>query len=367
MDNARSPVTERRLRQLVADKGDLHEKRYLEHLRSAERDLIEIELRRSPEAFEEAHAATVAAMRGGAEVIYQATFSRGGWRGRADFVVRVDEPSDLGAWSYEPYDTKLARTAKPAAVLQLAWYAGEIAAIQGRPPERVHVVLGTTEVETYRPADVDAYLRVAQRRLRSQVAERPETYPWPCEHCARCDFIAVCRERWVSDDHLTRVASIRRDQIGKLASVDVTTLTALGEAPAGLTVRRLAPAMVEKLRDQAALQLRRYRGGELVYRLLPPEERRGLGLLPAPSAGDLFFDMEGDPFYDPACGLEFLFGVLWREPDGTTTYRPFWRRTARVSVAHSRSSSTSSASGRLLLQTCTSTTTQPTSPRRWRG
>jgi len=34
-------------------------------------------------------------------------------------------------------------------------------------------VLGTSEVETYRPADVDAYLRVAQRRLRSQVKERP--------------------------------------------------------------------------------------------------------------------------------------------------------------------------------------------------
>src|SRR5207247_8684767 len=85
-----------------------------------------------------------------------------------------------------------------------------------------------------------------------------------------------------------------------------------------------APAMVEKLGDQAALQLRRHRSGELGYRLLPSEERRGLGLLPAPSAGDLFFDMEGDPFYDPACGLEFLFGVLWREPDGTTTYRPFW-------------------------------------------
>ena len=171
---------------------------------------------------------------------------------------------------------------------------------------------------------MDAYLRVAQQRLRSHVEQRPETYPWPCEHCSRCDFVAVCRERWVSDDHLTRVASIRRDQIGKLATVDVTTLTDLAEAAADLAVRRLAPAMVEKLRDQAALQLHRYRSGELTYRLLAPEERRGLGLLPAPSPGDVFFDMEGDPFYDPACGLEFLFGVLWREADGTTTYRPFW-------------------------------------------
>ena len=34
--------------------------------------------------------------------------------------------------------------------------------------------------------------------------------------------------------------------------------------------------------------------------------------------------MEGDPLFDPAEGLEFLFGVLWREADGSTTYRAFW-------------------------------------------
>ncbi len=71
-----------------------------------------------------------------------------------------------------PYDTKLARSAKPAAVLRLAWYAAEIAAVQGRLPERLHVVLGTSAVESYRPADVDAYLRMAQRRLRTHVEQR---------------------------------------------------------------------------------------------------------------------------------------------------------------------------------------------------
>ena len=34
--------------------------------------------------------------------------------------------------------------------------------------------------------------------------------------------------------------------------------------------------------------------------------------------------MEGDPFFDPASGLEFLFGVLWREADGSVAYLPFW-------------------------------------------
>ena len=318
------PYTREALAQLVAEKGDLHEARYLEHLREQGRDIVEIELPQQSGAFAAAHDATVAAMRDGAEIVYQATFSRDGWRGRADFLVRIDDPSDLGAWSYEPHDTKLARSAKPSAVLQLAWYADEIAAVQGRRPERVHVVLGTRETETYRPADVDAYLRTAQQRLRRHVEERPETYPWPCEHCSRCDFISVCRQRWVDDDHLTRVASIRRDQIAKLGTVGVTTLTGLAESPAGLSVRRLRDATSETLQDQAALQLHRYREDEILYHLLEPEERRGLGLLPAPSTGDVFFDMEGDPFFDPACGLEFLFGVLWREPDESTTYRPFW-------------------------------------------
>src|SRR5439155_24940896 len=166
-----------------------------------------------------------------------------------------------------------------------------IAAVQGRRPEHVPVVLATRETATYRPGDVDAYLRTAQRRLRRHVEERPETYPWPCEHCSRCDFISVCRQRWVDDDHLTRVASIRRDQIGKLGTVGVTTLTGLAESPAGLSVRRLRDATSETLQDQAALQLHRYREDEILYHLLEPEERRGLGLLPAPSTGDVFFDM----------------------------------------------------------------------------
>jgi predicted RecB family nuclease len=322
--NRERPYTREALAELVAQKGELHEAQYLAALVERGREVVEIAWPDGSDGFEVAHAATVDAMRAGADVIYQATFSREGWRGRSDFLVRVDEPSTLGAWSYEPYDTKLARSAKASAVLQLAWYASEIAAVQGRLPEWLHVVLGTNEVESFRPADVDAYLREAQRRLRAHVEDPPATYPWPCDHCSRCDFNAVCRARWKEDDHLTRVASIRRDQISKLETVDVMTLTDLAESPAGLRVRRLAPAMVERLRDQAGLQLHRYRTGELKYRLLPPLDRRGLGLLPEPSPGDVFFDMEGDPFFDPAEQLEFLFGVLWREPDGSVAYEPFW-------------------------------------------
>ena len=149
----------------------------------------------------------------------------------------------------------------------------------------------------------------------------PETYPWPCEHCSRCEFIPVCAERWKDDDHLSLVAAIRRDQIERLNGSGVSTLAGLAGSPSELRVPRLAPPMLERLRDQAGLQLHRRETGELTRRLLEPEPERGLGLLPAPSPGDLFFDMEGDPFFEAAGGLEFLFGVLWRRPDGTAEYQ----------------------------------------------
>ena len=202
------PHTREALAQLVAEKGDLHEAT-LPCAASQHREGTS-----SRSSFRERLAPSTSRMRqrfrpceSGADVVYQATFAREGWRGRADFVVRVEEPSDLGDWSYEPYDTKLARTAKPAAVLQLAFYARRSPRSRVALPERLHVVLGTSEVETYRPADVDAFLRRRSGASATHLdSPRRRRIPWPCEHCARCDFIPVCHAQWRDDDHLTRVA-----------------------------------------------------------------------------------------------------------------------------------------------------------------
>jgi uncharacterized protein len=42
----------------------------------------------------------------------------------------------------------------------------------------------------------------------------------------------------------------------------------------------------------------------------------GLHPLPEPSPGDIFFDIEGDPFAED-CGLEYLFGVVEIGADGS--------------------------------------------------
>jgi uncharacterized protein len=58
-------------------------------------------------------ARTLAAMRAGAEVIYQAALVVPPWIGYPDFLdlERIDKGSVTAAWSYEPLDTKLSRRA----------------------------------------------------------------------------------------------------------------------------------------------------------------------------------------------------------------------------------------------------------------
>lgn len=306
---------------LVKRKGEEHEAAYLDRLRAQGKGVVEIGI--EGRDFGEAARETEAAMRAAAEVIYQAVFLVDGWRGLADFLERVERETDLGPWGYEAVDTKLARAEKPNYILQLCFYSEGIARIQGKDPEEIHVVLGTKERRSFRLSDFAAYYRRARRAFLDAVATGRPTEPYPVEHCSLCDFRGVCNERWDAVDHLVRVAGIRRDQIERLKAAEISTLAGLAAAPTGIRFARMHPATFETLRSQAGLQALRRSTGLLEPELLPLEEGRGFALLPRPSAGDVVLDFEGDPFWEPARGLEFLFGVLTVE-EGGAVYRPFW-------------------------------------------
>src|SRR5262245_34362052 len=144
--------------ELLQRKGDEHEAAYLVKLRADGRDIVNV-IGNDRWDFDASARRTLEAMRAGADVIYQATFVRGEWRGRADFVMRVERPSQLGAWSYEALDAKLARAEKPVYVLQLCFYTEAIEAIQGVTPAAMRVLLGTGEPVALRYTDFAAYYR----------------------------------------------------------------------------------------------------------------------------------------------------------------------------------------------------------------
>lgn len=307
---------------LLRRKGEEHEARYLAEIKAQGRQVIDVI---GPDRwdFEYSARATVEAMRAGAEVIYQATFVLGDWRGRADFLERVAGPTELGAWGYEALDAKLARAEKPTYVLQLCFYSEAIAAIQGVTPSAIHVLLGVGERRTLRHDEFAAYYRRVRAGFAAAIARASATEPYRVEHCALCEFRQVCDDRWQREDHLVLVAGIRRDQAMRLRAAGIATLAGLAATPPATSVPQVAAHTFETLRDQAGLQLHRRTTGDLTWNLLPAEAGRGFDRLPRPSAGDIVFDIEGDPFWEPARGLHFLFGLLTCD-DGAWRYRTFW-------------------------------------------
>jgi uncharacterized protein len=312
--------------ELLSRKGDQHEARYLERLKGEGKSVIEIEQGDgSPETLRAAVARTEEALRAGPDVIYQATFLRDGLRGHADFLFRVERPSDLGEYSYEVADTKLARRAKPYFIIQLCFYSELLAAAQGVDPERIHVILGDGEHHSYRLAEFSSYFRHIRDAFLARLDDGlGETYPEPVSHCEICRWRTVCDERRIADDHLSLVANITRRQRDLLREAGFETLEALGSARQ-LGVNGIEPSVLDRLREQASLQLGARSTGEHRHLLRTPKEGRGFARLPKPSPGDVFFDMEGDPFFDDG-GLEYLFGFVMAEEGGGAEFTPIWGR-----------------------------------------
>jgi predicted RecB family nuclease len=313
--------------EVVQRRGLEHEARYLSQLEAGGRDVVQIHTSSDLATQVEE---TLVQLRSGLQVIFQAAFLdlRGdgtAWRGHADFLRRVDQPSELGDFSYEPEDTKLARHVRPSAVIQLCNYAGQLERIQGVAPEEIHVVLGGDRIESLRLLDFAAYYRATKARFEAAIAAEISAYPDPVAHCAVCTWREVCDQRRIDDDHLSIVANIRVEQIRKLQDAGIETVAALAQDD-GSAVHGMADMTLEKLRDQARLQelARSHPDRPPPYEILPdPGPARGLNALPEPAAGDLFFDIEGDPFVGDG-GLEYLLGVGWVEPDGGFGYRAFW-------------------------------------------
>ena len=270
--------------------------------------------------------ATIAAMREGFDIVYQAILEDDVWSGRVDFLRRVDAPSDLGEWSYEPIDTKLARETKAGTILQLCVYGYLLEKIQGVLPVSMHVVTPSTDFEptSYRADDYGAYFRLLQKRIDEFVAKPEETYPEMVSHCDYCVWWSECEKRRRGEDDLCYVAGISAAQIKSLRALSVqrlAELAALDPVPAPPQGSREA---LERVRDQARLQALGREREAVVHELKEPfDTEHGLALLPEPTHEDIFLDFEGDYFAEEGV-REYLLGYVTRGPDSEPVYTPLW-------------------------------------------
>ncbi|HEY5748407.1 MAG TPA: TM0106 family RecB-like putative nuclease [Chryseolinea sp.] len=305
---------------VLAKRGAQHEAAYVEHLR--QKGLTIVDLKNQPT--EE----TVKAMAAGVDVITQATLSEGVWTGNADILLKIPGTSRFGNWSYEVQDTKLSQNTRAATILQLCLYTDLLARLQDHTPWKMYVVKPGDDfpTEAFLFTDFRAYYALIRKNFETvMLGPALNIYPDPVAHCAICRWWKNCDTRRHDDDHLSLIAGIRTAHRQELQHQQIDTLEQFAQLSLPLPEkpkRGNAEAYVS-LHDQALIQWEGRVQDKLLYKTLPPETGRGFFRLPEPDKGDVYFDIEGDPFFGNG-GLEYLLGYAFQDDTGTMTYRAHW-------------------------------------------
>ena len=268
-----------------------------------------------------------------------------GFQGFADFIVRQGD-----VW--EIWDSKLARSAKDHALIQLAAYADQLERLGVALAPTVRIVLGdgvhsVHELQSLRPA---------YRALRADVMELiehrvadgdPVTWRNPLYAPCGSKKCPACSEQIPLHDDLFQIAGLRRTQRDKILTGGFDTLRNFSEASRDDVRRRVSGIGAETLEGlhlQARLQVATQDnpGARPAFEVHSPGV---LESIPPPSPGDIFFDFEGDPTYQEFAaegsaqgslspdddsvwfGIEYLFG-MWGEnlnPDAPeASFLPLW-------------------------------------------
>ncbi|MEU0498670.1 TM0106 family RecB-like putative nuclease [Mycobacterium sp. NPDC006124] len=305
--------------------GDDHERRQLDDLRAEFGDVTVIgRPAYSASGLRAAAAQTMRAVQDRAPVVYQAAMFDGRFVGFADFLV-------LAGDRYVLRDTKLARSVKVEALLQLAAYADTLT--RGGVPvaDEVELVLGDGAVSAYRVDELlPVYLprRAALQRLLDDHLARDRPVSWDDTEVRACFRCPQCSVEVRARDDLLLVAGMRVSQRARLLDAGVTTVHDLAEldAPVPELSARTTRALVAQARLQVADRVVENGNVKPPYEVV---DAQPLMVLPDANKGDLFFDFEGDPLWTldgREWGLEYLWGVL----TSTDDFTPYW--------AHDRSS-----------------------------
>ncbi len=303
----------------TASLGDEHERRRLEQLRDAYGGDVAVIGRPVPFTPDNVTAAadqTRRAIDRGASVVYQAAMFDGRFVGFADFLVRRDG-------TYQVSDTKLARSAKVTALLQIAAYADTLSQTGIPVHPEAELILGNGTVVTYQTDELIPVYREQRARLQRLLDDHyadGSAVRWEDDGVRACFRCPVCEEQVRAADDLLLVAGLRVSQRATLLDAGISTVAGLAEH-AG-SVPGMSARSTTALVAQAKLQVSQRDTGTAQFEVADPQP---LTLLPNPDRGDLFFDFEGDPLWTADgvdWGLEYLFGVL--EGGKAGTFHPLW-------------------------------------------
>lgn len=349
--------------ELVKRLGIIHEERVLTQLKETLTTVVEIPYNRSVSSenpalwkanISSAASQTVEALGSHADAIFQGVFFQENlpdtsltvaFQGFADFLVH-------GEQGWEVWDSKLARSAKDPALIQVAAYNDQLRRLGIQTSPEVRLVLGDG---THSIHEVDSLLldyEDQRRELLKLLEERvndPDATPWDDERYVACGTkgCPACAEQIGLTDDLFQVAGLRKTQRSKLKVAGFHTLTEFANATRKEVLSRTSGIdqdTLAQLHTQAFLQRKTQDNPQErpAWSLLSPKM---LDTLPPVSPGDLFFDFEGDPTYQEFdsqnrplgglssgdhtvwFGIEYLFGLWGSHLDSSTdqpSFVSFW-------------------------------------------
>jgi uncharacterized protein len=289
-------------------------------------------------------AQTLELMLQGVPVIYQGGLEHRAphsvFKGKPDFLVKQGwllefadglltarlQQEIPGPSKYIVWDAKYSSHPKPEYALQVAIYIEALDAQGLKAPNARHgLILGNRTMMSFLEGEIVPATRIARAELEQAIARvsdsstnsQLENFTWHCagnRDCEICEYPELCNDDREETQDLLLVAGLGKNLRGKLNAAGIQALSDLAQST--LTkVPDVTAATFEKMRKQAALQI-------LSKQTKMPENELLddplLQFAPRPSEGDVFFDMEGFPYF-PDGGLEYLFGN-WTRDSGFTDF-----------------------------------------------
>ncbi len=309
LENIKKPLPSREITETSAayiKKGLELELKYLSNLKDQKYKVINIDDLQDVNTID----ATKQKLLNGYDYIYQSHLEYEFWRGKPDFLVKVDGKSSLGDFHYEPIDVKLSPEPKTKHITQVLTYCYLLEKNQGFLPARFHIVNGPNlTINTFKTDQYYSVFNEYKNQFEHYINNIPlNLYPNKCEFCNfECEWINVCEEKWTKDRYLNLVANINKNQISKLQKKDIKKIDDLSSTKLS-HVDGIGDKVLEKLKKQSQLQLQKIDNDNDIFEKIKFDHNKGLDRLPKPSKGDVFFDIEGDPTNDEK--LEYLFGNI---------------------------------------------------------
>jgi uncharacterized protein len=317
---------------LAGVRGGEHEQKVLDHMKSQGlkvTDFTDLAHGTRQELLESA-AKTKAALDRGDQLVYQGIFFDGTFLGYPDFLIRIDDPKYKLGYTYEVWDAKLKRSLSAHAVLQMTSYSRQLNKLGFEYADHLHAYLGDMSVADFLISDALPYLEKISAEyellLRSEAEVPSPIWASKIAACEMCKWSKVCETGREDARDLSLVANLRKDQRKQFIASDIKTIEQLASASDEVRPSGISTDTFDRLRNQARLQAKQDAD---TNRTVSHEvfSDKGLALLPKPSNGDIWFDMEGDPFALPPHGLEYLFGTITHD-NGSDEFKPFWAHSA---------------------------------------